>query len=447
MPSKEQNLKVSLASLGCPKNLVDSEKMLADLAAGGCIVGAPMDDCDVIVVNTCGFLASARTEALDVIEEALEHKRRGRAQRVVVAGCLPVRDGERLYELADGIDAIVGANNRGDLLEAVTADDRVTRLDCPSGAVEHWSKADQTSRFRLTPKHTAFLRIAEGCSQRCSFCTIPSIRGPFRSKPPDLVCREARELIADGAVELNVIAQDTTAYGEDLKRQIDLVYLLGELNKLDGIEWVRLMYTYPRRFNDLLIETLADCEHVVPYVDIPLQHISDPILSRMGRGVTRKAVETLLAKLRDRVSGIVLRTTLIVGFPGETDEQFEELLRFVKDFRFDALGVFEFSPEEGTPAADMPGQIPDEVKTERARKIMLAQQQIAFETNESVIDSTIIVLIDGVDVDGRCVGRYYGQAPEIDSLCILTEPHQAGQFIEGIVMDFDGYDLIVSPSK
>ena len=428
---------VALVSLGCPKNLVDSEKILAHLAEGGFVVGAPMDDADVIVVNTCGFLAAARQESLDVIAEALEHKRAGRAGRVVVAGCLVNRDAERLYELAPGIDAIVGVNDRDDILAAARGRRRVTLAGPCRGRIH-----SDAGRFRLTGRHTAYLRIAEGCSRRCSFCTIPAIRGPYRSKPPRRVLAEARELIADDAVELNLIAQDTTAYGCDLGGRTDLARLLKDLDKLDGARWIRLMYAYPKRFTRQLIDAIAECRHVVPYVDVPLQHISDPILRRMRRGAGRAATEKLLRGLRDRIPGVVIRTAFIVGFPGESDERFEELLRFIRDFRFDALGVFEFSPEQGTEAERLGRQVPDDVKAERAEALMLAQQEIAFAANRRRIGAPIEVLVDGKDLRGRRVGRYYGQAPDVDGICLLNSRAPAGSFVRGKVVGCDGYDLI-----
>jgi len=449
LPAKRKQLTVSLVALGCPKNLVDSERMLADLAAAGCVVAAPTDDADVVVINTCGFLAAARDEALEAIAEAVEHKRAGRVRRVVVAGCLPSRDGERLFERADGIDALVGVNNRDDLLAAVLETGRSSRIDaCPRGGR---TCPDDRGRFRLTPRHTAYLRIAEGCSQRCTYCTVPAIRGAFRSKPPEGVLAEARELVADGAVELNVIAQNTAAYGTDLRDgeggRPSLASLLRRLDEVDGLEWIRLLYTYPRRFTDELIDVLAGAGRLVPYVDIPLQHVADGVLKRMGRGVSRAGVESLLDKLRRRVEGLVLRTTFIVGFPGETEQEFAELLRFVEDFRFDALGVFEFSPEEGTPAARMPDQVLDAVKARRAGRIMLAQQHIAFENSASAVGRPVVVLVDGRDESGRGVGRHRGQAPEIDSRCILTEPRPAGHFVQGEVVAAAGYDLVVKPGE
>ena len=440
---------VALISLGCPKNLVDSEKILAHLAEGGCVVAAPLDEADVIVVNTCGFLSAARDESLAAIAEAVARKRTGPARRVVVAGCLVDRDAQRLHELAPGIDAVVGVNSRDDILAAVLGEGPASRVEPYRGGIH-----DDAGRFRLTAPHTAYLRIAEGCSRRCSFCTIPAIRGPFRSKGPETVLAEARELLADGAVELNLIAQDTTAYGRDLGDGVDLVGLLEMLDALDGARWIRLMYAYPRRFTDELIAVMAACRRVVPYVDLPLQHISDPVLRRMGRGVGRAQTEALLAKLRDRLPGVALRTGFIVGFPGETDQQFEELLRFVREFGFDAMGVFEFSPEEGTPAAEMPDPVPPHVKAERAKALMLAQQEVVFAANRAKVGESVEVLIDlpglaseaeagGEDAPGGAVGRYCGQAPEVDSVCLLQSPAPAGSFVRGTVAGFDAYDLIV----
>jgi len=437
--ARRERLQVAWVSLGCPKNLVDSEQMLGRLAEAGCVVGAPMDRADVIVVNTCGFLQAARAESLEAISEALAQKRRGRARRVVVAGCLVECEAERLYQLAPGIDAIVGVHSRGEIAAAVMSSERVTKIAPFAGGV-----SCDAGRFRLTRPHSAYLRIAEGCSQRCSFCTIPAIRGPFRSKPPRAVLAEAEELIDAGAVELNVIAQDTTSYGRDLPVPLDLAGLLGRLGRLDGLRWLRLLYAYPLRFSDELIDAIAGTGRVVPYVDLPLQHVSDTILRRMQRGVRRKGIERLVDRLRDRIDGLVLRTTMMVGFPGESDAEFQELLDFVREIRFDALGVFEFSAEPGTPAAELPGQVPDPIKAERARTLMLAQQEIAFAANRRRIGSAVEVLVDGVDDRGRCFGRTCGQAPDIDGICYLTEAHPAGTFVPGKVVDTRDYDLIVA---
>jgi len=435
----ERPTTVAIVSLGCAKNLVDSEKLVAHLAEGGCVVGAPMDDADVIVVNTCGFLAAARDESLGVIAEAIEQKQSGRARRVVVAGCLATRDGKGLYKRLSGIDALVGVNNRRDILAAVAGSRRVTRV-----ARQADGPADDTGRFRLTPPHTAYLRIAEGCARKCSFCTIPAIRGPLRSKTPEAVLAEARELVADGAVELNLIAQDTTSYGQDLGRGVSLTRLLRSLDDVAGLAWIRLMYAHPGRLTDPLIGALAECRRVVPYVDIPLQHICDRLLRRMRRAVTRRTIERTLDVLRRRVAGVAIRTTFIVGFPGESDDEFEQLLAFVKAQRFDALGLFTFSPEEGTDAAAMGPVVSGELAEARAEAIMLAQQEIAFAANRNRIGQPIEVLVDGADEDGRAWGRYYGQAPDVDSVCVLTAPAEQGRFVRGEVVDSDQYDLIVS---
>ncbi len=429
---------VAIVSLGCPKNLVDSERLCALLAEGGCLVGAPLDDADVIVVNTCGFIAPAVEESLGVIDEAIEAKRGGRARRVVVAGCLATREGEDLLARRPEIDAVVGVHDRETILDAVTGGERTVRLSpCPPAAV------GDAGRFRLTPPHTAFLRIAEGCSRRCTFCTIPAIRGPYRSKPPETVLAEARELLGDGAVELNVIAQDTTAYGADLPGQPAPADLLRELDAL-GPAWVRLMYAYPQGFSDELIAAIADAESVVPYLDMPLQHIADPVLKRMGRQVTRDEIERLLDRLSERIDGLVLRTTFITGFPGETEADFEELLAFVQARRFDAVGVFPYSPEPDTPAARLHAPVPVELAEQRRERIMLAQQAIAFAEADGLIGSRACVLVDG-RAGEVCAARHYGQAPEVDSICILTAPAETGTFVEGTIVGREGYDLLVRP--
>lgn len=467
-------MRVALVSLGCPKNLVDSEKMLAILAEHGCVVGAPMEQAEAIVINTCGFLSAARDESLAVIRQSVKLKETGQARRVIVAGCLVNRDEHKLYDLVPGIDAIVGVNDRPAIAKAVLGRRRLSRItphpprvhltplaaakaadknkNMQAGRLHHnTASADRkppsdAGRFRLTPRHTAYLRISEGCNQRCTFCTIPAIRGPFRSKDVQAILAEAEELLADGAIELNIIGQDTTTYGQDLPKPASLASLLRKLDAIAGPKrWIRLMYAYPRRFTDELIDVLADSQSIVKYIDLPLQHISDSILRRMGRGVGRSSTEKLLHRLRERIPQLALRTTFIVGFPGETDDQFNELLQFVKDFKFDALGVFEFSAEPGTPAANMASPVGDEVKALRAQQIMLAQQEIAFAANRSRKGSLLDVLVDGMDSEGRCVGRCYAQAGDVDSVCILSRSRPAGQFIKANVTGHRDYDVLVQP--
>jgi ribosomal protein S12 methylthiotransferase len=443
---------VALVSLGCPKNLVDSEKMMALLAQAGCVVGAPVGEADVIVVNTCGFIQAAKDESLAVIGEAIGHKAGGRARRVVVAGCLSNREGDKLLKSLPGVDAIIGVNNREDIVKAVmgVASGQGSG-DSKTLATDHrplTTALEDAGRFRLTPRHTAYLRISEGCSQKCTFCTIPAIRGPFRSKAPAQVLAEATELVADGAIELNIIGQDTTSYGMDLGRGVTLARLLAQVEKINGLRWIRLLYAYPMRFGDSLVRLMAESEKILPYVDLPLQHISDCVLRRMGRRVTRAKIQKLLESLRRMVPGVVVRSTFIVGFPGESDADFRELLAFVKDFGFGALGVFEFSPEEGTPAAWLDGVVPAEVKRQRAEEIMLAQQKIVAAANKRMIGKRIDVLVDGVNAQGQTVGRYYGQAPDIDGLCIFGKTKgrktpAAGAIASAKVVGFDGYDLII----
>ena len=443
-------MKVALVSLGCPKNLVDSEKMLAQLARGGCLVGCPMDMADVIVINTCGFIQPARDESLELIGEAVGYKRSGRARRVVVAGCLASRDGAALMREVPGIDALVGVNDRHRLLSAVLAEGRTSKLarkltSAGGGGAEKSEIYGDRGRFRLTPRHTAYLRISEGCSRRCTFCTIPSIRGAFRSKPPKLVLQEAAELVADGAVELNIIGQDTTSFGCDLAEKTDLADLLLSLEAIEGLKWIRLLYAYPSRLTRRLIDVMGRSEKIVPYIDLPLQHISDGVLRRMGRGTSKKSIRQLLARIRSGIPAVSVRTTFIVGFPGESRDDFDQLVDFVRSERFAAVGVFEFSPEVGTAAFAMDGQVDDSIKASRARRLMAVQKRVVLADNRQKVGSTIKVLVDGQDNHGRCVGRHAGQAPDIDSLCYLSATSPAGRFVRAAVSGFDEYDLIVKP--
>lgn len=385
------------------------------------------------------------------IAEALTYKAAGSARRVVVTGCLAQRDGESLRRSAGGIDAVVGVNNRDELPRAVMGDGEFTAID----SFHQWRQkspgadgvGDDRGRLRLTPPHTAYLRISAGCGQGCTFCTIPAICGPFRSKPTRQVLDEARELIADGAVELNLVAQDTTSYGSDIGYTPGLAGLLCELDGLDGVRWIRLMYANPNGLSDDIIDAVAGREHVVKYLDLPLQHIADTILKPMGRRITRRRTEQLLERLRSRVKGLTLRTAFIVGFPGETDKDFRELLAFVRAFRFDEMGVFEYSKEQGTPAAKMAGEVSEESRGARREELMLAQQEIVFAANADRVGREVSVLVDGVDSEGRCVGRHAGQAPDVDSLCYLTDQRPAGSFTSAVVVGWETYDLIVRPNN
>ncbi len=439
---------VSFVSLGCAKNLVDSEAMLGRLAESGALISGDESLADTIVVNTCGFLESSREEALGVLAELAERKRAGTLKRIVVAGCLVQRDGEKLRELVPEVDALVGVNHRDDVVRAVWRTERAATVDRYLGPYhplvrDGWN---DRGRLRLTPRHYAYVRISEGCNQKCTFCTIPSIRGPMHSKTPSELVAECRELIADGARELVLIGQDTTSYGEDIGYEPGLAGLLRTLDReCPEARWIRLMYVYPSVMSEAIIEALAECPRVVKYIDMPLQHINDRVLKAMHRRVTRRETEALLDRLRRRIPGVTLRTTFIVGFPGETEQEFQELVRFIEDFEFDAVGAFRYSLEPETPAGRMGGQVDPAVKDERYERLMLTQQRVALAAARRRIGRTFEVLIDGEDERGN-VARHAGQAPEVDSTSILPEgTFEPGTFVTVRCVATDDYDLVVRP--
>jgi ribosomal protein S12 methylthiotransferase len=464
---------VAFVSLGCPKNLVDSERMLGLLAGDGLAVTPDAAQADAIVINTCGFLEASKTESLQAIRDAIEMKRSGQCKRVVVAGCLVQRHKTSLLSEVPEVDRLVGVFDREHIVQAVRGlenprqehghylgkyHDLSAELAGGQVAVKQTKTnrlpvfEDDRGRLRLTPRHYAYLRLSEGCNQGCAFCTIPSIRGPMRSKPIEQILAEARELAADGAVELNLIGQDTTSFGTDIGYAPGLSGLLKTLDKqLKDVHWLRLMYAYPSCFTDEMIRTLEECSRVVKYIDMPLQHINDQVLSRMKRRVTRKQIETLLQKLRDWVPGIALRTTFIAGSPGETDEQHAELVRFVREFGFDMMGVFPYSAEPGTPMGRMPDQISDSVKQHRVEELMLAQQEVAFAKARAQVGNTIEVLVDrpaSTDEGGSFIARSPGQAPEIDSVVyVKNKSLHAGQLVNVKVIDYQAYDLVALVPK
>ncbi|MCL4209818.1 MAG: 30S ribosomal protein S12 methylthiotransferase RimO [Phycisphaeraceae bacterium] len=595
--------RVAFVSLGCPKNLVDSEKMLGTLAEAGLTLVSEQDSPDAIVINTCGFLEASKEESLGVIRDAIARKERGELKRVVVAGCLVQRHRARMLDWAPGIDAMIGVFDRDHVVEAVagaavgrqpsavsqvvgledsahptasavSTDNRQPTTDNHSAlSTQHpalppyWIAAnalvaakergintvgltvngadgkgvgyfeDDSRRFRLTPRHWAYLRVSEGCNQRCAFCTIPSIRGKMRSKPMDRIIAEARALMQDGAFEINLIGQDTTSYGYDiygkdagppavspqsspLAHSGDLIGLLTALNDVasdfGGASggWMRLMYVYPTYFTDAMIDAIARLPNIVKYIDIPLQHMSDPMLRAMRRNITARQQIDLLNKLRERIPGLAIRTTFITGFPGETEEDHRQLVDFIGEFQFDMLGVFRYSREDGTPAGTMdldPAlHVPDEVKAEREREIMLTQQTIAFENMAYLAEERcqFDVLIDGPALGeassepieprrshteprsrhseprpsgsgdsfapsnqplphGRGslegaehstresgqlhhhVGRAYFQAPQIDSVTHVQSirPLSPGELVRCTIVDSRGYDLVARPTE
>ena len=434
---------VGFVSLGCVKNLVDSEKMLGQIAESGAVVSGDESAADTMVVNTCGFLESSREEALAVIRELAKRKRHGKLQRIVVAGCLVQRDGEKLLEAIPEIDVLVGVNNRDDVPAAVWG---TRQRDLHLGPYHPQSWSDQ-GRLRLTPRHYAYVRMSEGCNQKCTFCTIPSIRGPLHCKTPVAIVAECRELISDGARELILIGQDTTSYGADIGYEPGLAGLLRALDQAcDGAPWLRLMYVYPSVFTDAMIDAIAECARVVKYIDIPLQHINDRMLKAMGRRVTRPQTEMLLDKLRQRIPGVTIRTTFIVGFPGETEPEFAELLTFVREFGFEAVGAFQYSSEPDTPAARMPSQLDLAAKQARYQQLMLAQQEIAFASARRKAGQSFELVIDGSADRGELVGRHAGQAPDVDAVCLLPGGEfAAGEIVPVRCVGAEGYDLVVQP--
>jgi ribosomal protein S12 methylthiotransferase len=435
-------------SLGCPKNLVDSERMLGLLQLDGYQLVAEPEGADFAIVNTCGFIESARDESHSVIEEMLKLKRAGRLRGLIVCGCLAEREKEALLTQQPDIDHIAGVFAREEITQL--ADRLIGGLE-EQRAVFHPAPArplSDTNRLRITPRHFAYLKISEGCDRLCTFCAIPKMRGKHATKPLDEVVREAEELAADGVRELNLVAQDTTYYGRDLYGESRLVELLGKLEQIEGLDWIRLLYLYPMYFDEELIDLIAGSSRIVPYLDMPLQHINDTVLKRMQRRVSRSKTEELLGKLRSRIKNVVIRTTFITGFPGETEQQFKELVDFVDQQQFERLGVFTYSLEEDTPAAKLDGHLPEDVKAARRSQLMEAQQKIAFQWNTAQTGKQLEVLIDRPHPDepGVWIGRTYADAPDIDGLVFVTaENVAAGQFVPCEIVASQGYDLIAVP--
>ncbi len=440
---KRHNITVGFISLGCPKNIVDSEKMLGEIVQAGFIINANPDNADVVVINTCGFIEPAKAEAIDVIKHALWCKHKGRVKKVIVAGCLSERMGKGLFAEAKGIDAIVGLGQRDNIVKII---EKTIYVSGPRVYLGHTCDAvnDDRARLLITPSHSAYLRISEGCDHKCTFCTIPAIRGRFRSKPVEMILAEAEELAGAGVVELNLIAQDTAYYGKDLKMQNGLAVLLGELEKIERLKWLRIMYLYPVGVTDELIGTISVSKKILRYLDIPIQHINNQILREMGRPDSKEMIMEMIERLRRAMPDVVLRTTVIVGFPDETDEQFAELVEFIKWAKFDALGAFRYYAEDGTAAGAMANQIRSDIKQKRLDELMLTQQQIAFEKNKGRIGSTVACLIDSADKGSSGRGRFYGQAPDIDSVCIVRNCRAVvGSIVPVRVIETQDYDLIV----
>jgi len=436
---------IGIASLGCSKNLVDSEVMLGLLTRAGYTVTDDYQEAEVLIVNTCAFIGPAKQEAIETILEMAKFKEDGRCGALVVTGCMAQRYSNELMAELPEVDAILGVHQYPQIVE--TLDRLRAGIRDTVREIRRTPLSTDYSYPRLitTPAHSVYLKIAEGCDRRCTFCIIPAIRGKQQSRTVDSLVREAGELACQGAVELNLISQDTTWYGKDLPDPATLPQLLRALDRVEGIRWIRPLYNHPVRFTDELIRTIADLEHVCKYIDMPLQHISDRMLTAMNRETTRREIEILLKRIRKHIPGVTLRTTFVVGFPGETDLDFETLCDFVSDTGFDRVGVFPYSLEEHTPAARYADQVSDMVKTERHDRLMEIQRDISMHRNQAYVGRTVQVLVDEVDADGEAVGRTEADAPEVDNEVLLSGNDLVpGTFVEAAITDALEYDLVGS---
>ena len=433
----------AFVSLGCPKNLVDSERALARMTAAGLVLTDDPARADAVVINTCGFIREAIEESSDVIRQALALRQDGPCRRVVVVGCLSQRFGPEQLDVLRQADALFGVLDEP-TTEALT--NYLLREQEPVGARGAPSAGlDPFTRLRLTPRHFAYLRISEGCANRCRYCVIPDIRGPLRSRPLGELVAEARHLVADGAVELCLVAEDTTSYGHDRVGNSQLSELIRALAAIDDLHWLRLLYTHPAHFTDELIQTLAAEPKVCRYLDLPIQHASDAILAGMGRGVTQEDIRRLIARLRDALPGLFLRTSVIVGFPGEREAEFAQLLDFLGEVRFERLGAFAYSRERATPAYSLPGQVPEEERERRRRQVMGLQQEIAFAVNSRLLGRRLAAIVDQAPSagDSHWLARTYGDAPEVDGVLHLSGVGLApGQIWEARVVGSRDYDLV-----
>jgi len=480
-------MKIGMVSLGCPKNLVDSEVMLGLAQQEGHLLTRDAADAEVLVVNTCAFIDKAKQESIDTILEMAEHKKTGACKRLIVTGCMAERYRDELRAQIPEIDAVLGTSEVPGIVDAIGAGNcgadsqqmivpllrsngqpilmraEPTRSSQASaslaeangeggGPLPTYLYDANTPRLLATPRHYAYLKIAEGCDYKCAFCIIPKLRGHYRSRPIESIIAEAERLAASGVRELLLISQDTSFYGNDRGERGSLARLLRALDRVDGLEWIRTLYLYPTTIGDDVLEAIAESKKVCRYIDLPLQHASDPVLKRMKRPGTRASYERLLARIRERMPGVVLRTTFIVGFPGETDADYAELQSFVQTIGFDHVGVFTYSHEEGTSAHGLDDDVPAALKRKRQAALMRLQKRIVGGAQRKRVGQRVRVLVDGPSADHELVlrGRLEGQAPDIDPLVYLTECDpstlSAGQFIEAQIVGSRGYDLVARPA-
>jgi ribosomal protein S12 methylthiotransferase len=457
-------MKIGFVSLGCPKNLVDSEVMMGLSQEGGHTLTADPSEADVLIVNTCAFIDKAKEESVNTILELAEYNKTGNCKRLVVTGCLGERYRDELKLQIPEIDAVLGTGDVPDIVGAIEGTRRsVIPLRLVSGLAQSPKpKAQslptylydaQSPRVFATPRHFAYVKVAEGCDYKCSFCIIPTLRGHYRSRPVDQIVQEARALAARGIREIILISQDTTFYGRDLGYGAALTELLRKLNNVEGIDWIRLLYLYPTTITDEILDAMAECDKVCNYIDLPLQHASNDVLRRMKRPGTAQGYERLLAKIRARVPGVSLRTTFIVGFPGETEAEFDELLNFVRQVGFDHVGVFTYSHEEGTTAYDLADDVPAAVKTKRRNKLMAEQKRIVARAQKKRLGAQVQVMVDGPSPEHELVwrGRLAGQAPDIDPVVYFTETDteslRPGTLLEAEIVGSREYDLVARPTS
>ncbi len=441
------NKKIGIVSLGCPKNLVDSEIMLGTLKKKDYEVTSDEKNADIIIVNTCGFIESATEESINAILEMVRHKMH-KCKLLIVTGCLAQRYKEQILKEIPEVDAVVGTGGYGQMAEIIEKLYESKDIQKEQRLFfDYRNDVEYLNQDRLlsSKKGYGYLKIAEGCDNCCTYCVIPSLRGSYKSRPMEDVIKDARYLAKEGVKEVILVAQDTTRYGEDIYNEKRLANLIREISRIDGIEWIRLLYCYPEEIDENLINEMASNPKIVKYIDMPIQHASDKILSAMGRRGTLEKLEMLLAKIKNRIPDLVIRTTLIVGFPGEDDKDFRILYGFVKKHQFDRLGVFPYSKEEGTVAYDMKPQIKRSVKESRLSDIMQLQKEIVVDKNNARLNKTYTVLVEGVAEDGLFyTGRSYAEAPEIDGLIYFTskDPVDFGSFVEVNILNVDDYDLI-----
>ena len=434
---------VGMVSLGCPKNQVDAEMMLAKIGEAGIPIETDPALADIVIINTCGFIEAAKKEAIETILEFAELKKENRIKKIIVTGCLAERYKEEVLKELPEVDAVIGLEGNKNIVEIIKESANVS-------GIERFPKTKcwdlEGSRLQTTPHFFAYLRIADGCDNCCTYCIIPKIRGRMRSRPIEKIVEEAKGLVKNGVKELILIAQDTTRYGEDLYKQSKLPELLRELSKIKDLQWIRLLYCYPEGITDELLDVMASSEKILPYLDIPIQHVSEKVLKHMNRTGNRQTLTALFQKIRNRLPDVTLRTTVMVGFPGETEEDFEELCEFVKNIQFDRLGCFAYSAEEGTVAANMENQVPQNIKNKREELVMTIQNKILETRNQSLVGQTVDVLVESYDRIAECwFGRSKADAPDIDCKVFFSgkpKDYTPGEFVKVKISDFLDFDVM-----